>query len=492
MAAYANLTPNSSDWKLHFQSSPYNECLVVLIILFYGLKIQLQKLNHQRNVNLIKEFKRKVVHTLITLMNWCAYMQDYKYNIIEKHVINAKVILYENKTIPQPERRKENKHPWDIAQEIMAEQRQAALAIRWATLPLETLMDKQFLLILHAIEDITDVTPLREAALQLPKKIYEIVRQHEQLTKIPTELTDQLIFDVCKTYYYSVIESLCRLIKSIQQGQRPSLVSLAKIIQEQRDEIGKYQALLKLPEEVKQLRLGLELKMEQLKKHVNMHLERMDKKTSVASVTISEIRSQIHRLENTMEGNFEHIPEPDSPSLVFPGDMVELHAPEDDIIFHEGSSDETPPNRQQQGENSTMGGEIQEEHGNITSGLSPPKQYIPAGAEGDEDNSSTSTYGEEETVEEGLANFFSNPSYRAANPDLLEPVDSEEDSDKKFPLYICQHKHHRNYLNGQQSLKKGRDIYREEEKEGDRMGGEEIIINIIWTIINNLKLKEEL
>ena len=309
----------------------------------------------------------------------------------------------------------------------MAEQRQAALAVKWAILPLETLMDEQFLLILHAIEEITDVTPLREAALQLPKKIYEIVRQYEQLTEVPAELTDQLIFDISKTYFYSVIESLCRLIKTIQQGQRTSLISLAKIVQEQRDEIEKYQALLKLPEEMRQLQLGMEIKMEKLKRHVNMHLERMDKKTSIVSVTISEIRSQIHRLEGAIEGNNEQIPEPNSPSWVFPGDIVELHAPEDDIIFHD-ESDKTPTNRQQQQEeNSTISGEIQEEHGNIPHGLSPPRQYIPAGAEGDETNSSTSTYGEEETVEEGLANYFSNPSYRAANPDLLEPVDSGED-----------------------------------------------------------------
>ena len=428
MAQYTNSTPNSNDWELYFQPSLYGECLVILIILFYGLKIQLQKLNHWRNVNLIKEFKKKVVHMLVTLMNWCAYMQDYDDAIIEKHIVNAKVIPYENKTIVKPERREEDKHPWDIAQEIMAEQRQAALAVKWAVLPSETLMDEQFLIILHAIEEITDVTPLREAAIQLPKKIYEIVKLHEQLTTIPPELTDQLIFDVSKTYYYSVIESLCRLIKSIQQGQRTTLVSLAKIIQEQRDEIEKYQTLLKLPEEVRQLQLGMEIKMEKLKKHVNTHLERMDKKTSVASVTISEIRSQIHRLENTTEGNFEHIPEPDSPSWVFPGDIVELHAPEDDIIFHDEGDSETPPNRQQQQEESlTISGEIQEEHGNIPSGLSPPRQYILAGAEGDETNSSTSTYEEEETVEEGLANYFSNPSYRAANPDLLEPIDSEED-----------------------------------------------------------------
>ena len=38
-----------------------------------------------------------------------------------------------------------------------------------------------------------------------------------------------------------------------------------------------------------------------------MHLERMDKKTSIASVTISEIRSQIHRLESTIEGNYCYI-----------------------------------------------------------------------------------------------------------------------------------------------------------------------------------------
>ena len=199
-------------WELYFTSSTYRECLVILIILFYGLKIQLQKLSHQGHINLIKEFKKKVVHMLVTLLDWCTFMKDYD-DIIEKEVINAKVLPYENKTIIKPERKDESKHPWDIAQEIMAEQRQAALAVKWAIPPLETLGDEQILLVLHAIEEITDVTPLREAALQLPKKIYEIVRQYEQLTEVPAELTDQLIFDISKTYFYSVIESLCRLIK---------------------------------------------------------------------------------------------------------------------------------------------------------------------------------------------------------------------------------------------------------------------------------------
>ena len=315
----------------------------------------------------------------------------------------------------------------------MVEQKQTALTIKWAVLPLETLMDEQFLTILHAIEGITDATPLREAAKQLPKKIYEIIKSHEQLTRISAELTDQLVFDVSKTYYYSVIESLCRLIKSIQQGQRTALVSLAKIVQDQRDEIEKYQTLLKLPEVVRQL----QLRMEKLKKHVNTHLERIDKKASVTSVTVSEIRSQIHRLETTMEGNFEHILEPDKPSWVFPGDIVELHAPEDDILSYEECDSQIPSNgHQQQEESPTTGGELQEEQGNIPHGLSPPRQYIPAGAEGGKSNSSSSTCEEEETVEEGLAHYFSNPSYRAANPDLLEPIDPEENWGDTPPVLL--------------------------------------------------------
>ena len=342
-------------------------------------------------------------------------MQDFDDTHIEKHVINVKVVPYENRTIVKLEKKKEDKHPWDIAQEIILEQKQAALAVKWAVLSLETLMDEQFLTILHAIEGITDTTPLKEAAKQLPKQIYEIIKSQEQLTRIPAELTDQLVFDVSKTYYYSVIESLCRLIKSIQQVQRTALVSLAKIVQDQRDEIEKYQTLLKLPEEVRQLQLG----MEKLKKHVNTHLERIDKKTSVTSVTVSEIRSQIHRLETTMEGSFEYISEPDKPSWVFPGDIVELHAPEDDILFHEGCVSQIPSNdHQQQEESSTTGGGLQEGQDNIPHGLSPPRQYIPAGAEG------------------GLAHYFSNPSYRAANPALLEPIDPEEDWGDTPPVLL--------------------------------------------------------
>ena len=87
------------------------------------------------------------------------------------------------------------------------------------------------------------------------------------------------------------------------------------------------------------------MKMEKLKKHVNTHLERLDKKTSITTVTILEIRSQIHRLENTMEDHLGHMPEPDNPSWVYPVDIVQVNTPEDSTIFHDQGNDETPPNR---------------------------------------------------------------------------------------------------------------------------------------------------
>ena len=156
----------------------------------------------------------------------------------------------------------------------------------------------------------------------------------------------------------------------------------------------------------------------------------------MTSVTVSEIRSQIHRLETTMEGNFEYIPEPDKPSWVFPGDIVELRAPQDDILFHEECDRQIPSNdHQQQEKGSTTGGELLEEQDNIPHGLSPVGQYIPAGAEGGKSNSSSSTC-EEETVEEGFARYFSNPSYRATNPALLEPIDPEEDWGDTPPVLL--------------------------------------------------------
>ena len=219
MAQYTNSTSSSDEWKLHFHSFPYGESLFILLVFLYGLRIQLQKPNRWRNVQLIKDFWRKMVQLMSALLDCCTCIRYLGNNNIKKHVRNAKVIPYENKAIPKIEKRHKDKHPWDIAQEIILEWQQAALAVKWAIIPLEVLMDEQFLEVLHSIEEITDTTPLRDVAKQLPKQIYSIVQSQEQMMRISAKLTDQLVFDVGKTYYYSVIESLCKLIKSIQQGQ---------------------------------------------------------------------------------------------------------------------------------------------------------------------------------------------------------------------------------------------------------------------------------
>ena len=79
----------------------------------------------------------------------------------------------------------------------------------------------------------------------------------------------------------------------------------------------------------------MQQELEKFKKHLSTQLERIDRKTSVTSVTISEIRSQVHRLEAVIEGNFDYIPEPDRPSWVFPGEIVNVQTSEEDSSFHD-------------------------------------------------------------------------------------------------------------------------------------------------------------
>ena len=295
-------------------------------------------------------------------MNWCAYFQDYSETSIEKKRIpNARVAPHESEVLVKVEKRKTEKHPWDIANEIMKEREQAALAVKWAVIPIEVLMDEHFLNVLHSIEEITDTTPLRDAARQLPKQLYGIIQAHEQMTRIPAEVTDQLIFDVAKTYYYSVIRSLCKLIKSIQQGQRTTLITLAKIIQDQRDEMKEFGILSKFTEEIKQM----QQQIVQFRKRMNTQLERMDKKTSVASVTISELRTREHLLEAALETNLDYDPHEDQPMWMSLEELVELNPPEDNVLFHEEQGKLKTPNRQHRTEaDLTIGRESRENQDN--------------------------------------------------------------------------------------------------------------------------------
>ena len=195
----------------------------------------------------------------------------------------------------------ENKHPWDIAQEIIMEQNQASLAIKWSAIPHETLFDENFLKVLHAVEELTDIAPLKDAMTQLPKNIYEIIKQYEHIPKVTTKSTDDLIYNISKNYFYSVIESLSKLIRSIQQGQRTSLVSMARVINEQKEIIKEYQGLTELPNQIKKGQSQLQKQIDQVKEQTATQLERVDKRAITSYTKISDIKSQIKRIENTIE-----------------------------------------------------------------------------------------------------------------------------------------------------------------------------------------------
>ena len=63
-----------------------------------------------------------MMHLLNTLLSYCACIRYLGNNHIRKPVRNAKVVPYENKAITKVEKKKMDKHPWDIAQEIILEQ----------------------------------------------------------------------------------------------------------------------------------------------------------------------------------------------------------------------------------------------------------------------------------------------------------------------------------------------------------------------------------
>ena len=98
---------------------------------------------------------------------------------------------------------------------------------------------------------------------------------------------------------------------------------------------------------------------------------------------------------------------------------MELNTPEIDILFREEQEELEPSNEQQRaGEDLAIGGEPQEYQDIISRKLSSPRRYIPGGAKGSDSSQSSVVTEGEEIVEEGLARFFDNPSYRAADPVL--------------------------------------------------------------------------
>ena len=90
-------------------------------MLLYRLKVQLQRNNRQRNLQIIQRLSGRIVQLLNVLMNWCAYFQDYNETSTEKKIPNARVAPYKNEVLVKVEKKKIEKHPWDVANEIMKE-----------------------------------------------------------------------------------------------------------------------------------------------------------------------------------------------------------------------------------------------------------------------------------------------------------------------------------------------------------------------------------
>ena len=194
-----------------------------------------------------------------------------------------------------------------------------------------------------------------------------------------------------------------------------------------------FRALSKFTEEIKQM----QQQVVKFKKHMNTQLERMDKKTSVAWVAISELKTCMYLLETTLETSLDYDPHEDQPMWMSLEELVELNPPEDNVSFHEEQGKLETPNEQHHMEaDLAIGGELRENQDNTHRGLSPPRMYIPGGAERSDSSRSSNSTGEEETVEEGLARFFSNPSHRAADPVLQQPEEPEEDWGDTPPVLI--------------------------------------------------------
>ena len=200
------------------------------------------------------------------------------------------------------------------------------MAIKWSAIPHETLFDEQFLRVLHAIEELMDLAPLRDAMTQLPKNIYEIVKQYEHIPSVTAKSTDELMYNISKTYFYLVIESLSKLIRSIQQGQRTSLLSMARVINEQKEIIKEYQGLTELPDQIKQKQGQLQKQIDYIQEQTATQLERVDKRSIATYTIISDIKSHLKKIEGNLEKTDIFIEPSEQLEWEFPGDIVVLHA----------------------------------------------------------------------------------------------------------------------------------------------------------------------
>ena len=123
-----------------------------------------------------------------------------------------------------------------------------------------------------------------------------------------------------------------------------------------------------------------------------------------------------------MEGHNLSTQQPERQGFVFPEDIIELHAPDSDEIFNSEEETTTTITGIEERQTQQPIPEQSTSRGDTLNGLSSEANYIPAGAELEDSAASSerSVSDQEATVEEGIAQFFDNPSYRANNPNLTK------------------------------------------------------------------------
>ena len=134
----------------------------------------------------------------------------------------------------------------------------------------------------------------------------------------------------------------------------------------------------------------------------------MDKRAIATYTIISDIKSHIKKIEDTLENTGILVEQSEQLEWEFPEDIVELHTADENEFFH--TDDEVPPSESE--ETNVQTHQLQniqnQEEGEIPNRLSPITNYIPAGREEEETASASqeAVIKLETTVKDGLADFF--------------------------------------------------------------------------------------
>ena len=163
----------------------------------------------------------------------------------------------------------------------------------------------------------------------------------------------------------------------------------------------------------------------------------MDKRSIATYTIVSDIKSHLKKIEANLEKTDIFIEPSEQLEWEFPGNIVELHAVDENEFFH--TDDEIPSLETEETNVQTHQRQNvrNQEEGEIPNRLSPIVDYISAGGGEEETASSPEIRLElETTVEDELTDFLHTPSYRSTDPSLRPPVETEEDWGDTSPIEL--------------------------------------------------------